>query len=159
MARSNELASGRNYIFRLIKFRLRSEKEIRDKLKGKRYDIRISEELIAYFKRLGYINDREFARMWMNDRLSKPLGLKVIQWELKEKGVDSEIIDELLREKKSAFNEAAMVKELALRRLDKLKRKNEPVNKIRQKLYAYLARRGFSGDVISEVINQSIVKI
>lgn len=154
MARNKDVNSGRNYVFRLIKFRMRSELEIRNKLRSKHYDTAIIEELISYFKDLGYINDREFARSWISNRLNKPLGLKVIRWELKEKGLDQDIIDELLHEKKSTLNESAMVEELARRQLDRLKRKKEPADKIKQKLYYYLARRGFSGDTVMEIVNR-----
>jgi regulatory protein len=154
VARSKDLSSGRNYALRLIKFRIRSEKELKDKLKARQYDSPIIEELIAYFKRLGYVNDKEFARRWINYRLSKPLALRAIEAELKQKGIGREIINELIGEKKSALNEFDIVRELVKRRLEKLKGKKDKDDKIKQKLYYYLARRGFSSDIVSEVINQ-----
>lgn len=154
MARSKDLSSGRNYLLRLIKFRIRSEKELRDKLRAKQYDGPIVEELIAYFKRLGYCDDREFARSWINNRLAKPLALRAIEVELKQKGIGREIISELISEKKGTLNEFDIARELAKTRLEKLKAGKEKSDKIKQKLYYYLSRRGFSGDIVGEVINQ-----
>ncbi|TAN61135.1 regulatory protein RecX [bacterium] len=154
MARSRDLSSGRNYVSRLIKFRIRSEKELRDKLKAKQYDGPAIDELIAYFKRLGYVNDKEFARGWINYRLSKPLALRAIEAELRQKGIGREIINELIGEKKSSLNEFDIARELVKRRLEKLKGKKDKDDKIKQKLYYYLARRGFSNDIVSEAINQ-----
>lgn len=154
MARSRDLSSGRNYVLRLIKFRIRSEKELRDKLKAKQYDGPTTEELIAYFKRLGYVNDREFARSWISYRLSKPLALRAIEAELRQKGIGREIIDELISEKKSTLNEFEIARELAKARLEKLKMRKGQADKTKQKLYYYLSRRGFSSDIVSEVINQ-----
>lgn len=154
MARSKDLSSGRNYVLRLIKLRIRSEKELRDKLKAKQYDGPAIEELIAYFKRLGYVNDREFAHSWINYRLSKPLALRAIEIELKQKGISRDTINELISEKKNTLNEFDIARELAKTRLEKLKGKKDKEDKIKQKLYYYLARRGFSNDIVSEVINQ-----
>lgn len=154
MARSRDLNSGRNYLFRLIKFRIRSEKELKDKLKAKLYDGPTIEELIAYFKRLGYVNDKEFARSWIDYRLSKPLALRAIEMELKQKGIGREIINELISEKKGTLNEFEIARELAKTRLEKIRCRKDKDDKIRQKLYCYLSRRGFSSDIVSEVINQ-----
>ncbi len=151
---NKDLRSGRNYVWRLIKFRMRSEAEIRRRLADKKYDAPVIEELIAYFNNLGYINDREFAASWMRARLSKPLGLRVVQAELKKKGIDSRIIDELLSEKKNAVNEPAVVEELAGRQYNRLKEKKDSPDKIRRKLYGYLMRRGFSTDTVIEIINK-----
>lgn len=154
MARSRDLNSGRNYLFRLIKFRIRSEKELKDKLKARQYDGPTIEELIAYFKRLGYVNDKEFARSWIDYRLSKPLALRAIEAELKQKGIGREIINELISEKKGTLNEFEIARELAKKRLEKIRCRKDKDDKIRQKLYYYLSRRGFSSDIVSEVINQ-----
>lgn len=154
MARSRDLNSGRNYLFRLIKFRIRSEKELKDKLKSRQYDGPTIEELIAYFKRLGYVNDKEFARSWIDYRLSKPLALRAIEAELKQKGIGREIINELISEKKGTLNEFEIARELAKTRLKKIRCRKDKEDKIRQKLYYYLSRRGFSSDIVSEVINQ-----
>lgn len=154
MARNKDLSSGRNYVFRLIKFRLRSEKELRDKLKSKHYEPSIIEELISYFKGLGYCDDREFARSWISCRLLKPLALRAIAFELKQKGIGREIINELISEKKSVISELDIAMELAKSRLEKLKAAVGKDDKIKQKLYYYLGRRGFSSDITNEVINQ-----
>lgn len=154
MARSKDLSSGRNYVFRLIKFRLRSEKELRDKLKSRNYEPSTIEELISYFKGLGYCDDREFARSWIDYRLLKPLALRAIALELKQKGIGGEIINELINERKSAVNELELARELAKSRLEKLKAGTGKDDRIKQKLYYYLGRRGFSSDIVNEVINQ-----
>lgn len=159
---SRDLSAGRNYVFRLLKFRPRSEKELRDKLKSKNFDAALIEELIAYFKENGYINDREFAAFWIEGRLNKPLGFKAIQRELELKGISGELIQELISLKKKDVDEAVLARELARRQfniltgISKLKKNKEPLEKIKPKLYGYLARRGFSSETISEIIARLI---
>ena len=88
---AGDFIRGRNYVWRLIKFRPRSEKEIRDRLKLRNYPQRLIEGLVSYFKKTGLIDDKEFARSWINYRLLKPVGIRAIEAELKQKGVSSEV--------------------------------------------------------------------
>lgn len=156
MNRDKDFVRGSNYVRGLLRLRPRSEKEIRDKLKVKKYESKALEELVAYFKNLNYINDREFAKAWLESRLRKPLGFKAIRAELIQKGVDSEIIEELLSQKSRNFNEAMVVQELAEKRFNKLRGKQDSAEKIKDKLYGYLLRRGFSNDIIIGVIGNLI---
>ena len=150
----SSIAGGRRYILSLLKLRQRSEKEIRDKLKARNYSPELITGLVDYFKGLGYINDREFAAAWINSRLTKPLGFKAIEIELRQKGICDEIIAEFIREKKASVSEAGIVKELVIKRWNKLQEKKEPLVKARVKLYAYLLRRGFESEIVSEAVNE-----
>lgn len=151
MAKTKDITAARNYVWRLLKFRQRSEYEIRLRLMLHAYESSVSDETIKYLKDIGYIDDLTFARRWIDARLKKPLGLRAIRVELQEKGVSAEIIDELLTQKKQTLNEYAIVEKAAEKCFCTLKEKKEPLLRLKQKLYAYLARRGFSSEVISEV--------
>ncbi|MDO8748190.1 MAG: regulatory protein RecX [Candidatus Omnitrophota bacterium] len=151
---NRDLPAGRNYVWRLLKLRLRTEFEIRDKLKFKNFAAALIDELIAYFKEKGYINDREFANFWIEGRLNKPLGFKAITRELESKGLSGELVQELISLKKKEVDEVSLARELTQRQFNKLKEKKEPADKIKPKLYGYLARRGFSYETISEIITE-----
>lgn len=148
-----DLAKARNYVLRLIKFRERSEKEIRDKLKEKNYEARVIDEVLAHFKEIKFIADEEFAKGWIDSRIKKPLSLEVIRLELIQKGVAREIIEKFINEKKSAFDETKALSELISRRLNKLKDQEE-YRKIKPKLFAYFIRRGFSASAVYEAIDK-----
>lgn len=145
-----------NYVFRLINIRLRSEKEIRDKLKLRGFSQEIIEKSIGYFKDLKLIDDREFALHWINSRVAKPLGFKVIEKELKNKGIEDDVIKNLINAKKKIINEDTIIKELMEKRINKLLKKREPADKIKNKLYSYLIRRGFSNNCIIDAINELV---
>lgn len=148
-----ESARARNYVWRLIRERLRSEQEVKQKLNFKKYAPPVIVKTVSYFKDLGYINDVEFANRWVNSRLHKPLGLTAIAIELRQKGISKGIIDQLIKEKRRSVDERAVVQELAKKYLNKSRKRKERPEKIRPKLYGYLARRGFSTEVISDAIN------
>lgn len=148
-----DLAKARNYVLRLIKFRERSEKEIRDKLKEKNYGIGIINKVAAHFKEIKFIDDEKFAKSWIDSRIRKPLSLEVIRLELIQKGIDRDIIEKFINEKKSVFNETKALQELINARFNKLTEKKE-YREIRQKLFSYFVRRGFSASAVYETINK-----
>ena len=144
------LLKAKNTVFRLLNFRERSEKEIRDKLKTKSISSKTTDQCIKYFKELSLVDDRQFAQKWINYRLSKPFGINRIRLELKQKGISPEILEETLTQAQENFNEFDIVLELSQRRLEKYK--NIDTNKAKQRLYGYLSRRGFSTSSIKKTL-------
>ena len=90
------LLKAKNYSFLLLKFRPRSEGELTLRLKRKKFDEKVIRATIAFLKEKRFLNDNEFARAWIDYRLKKPLGFRLIQQELRRKGVDKKIIEEQL---------------------------------------------------------------
>jgi regulatory protein len=141
-----------NYAFLLLKFRLRSEKELYERLRKKKFDERIIRNALSFLKEKGFINDNYFAKAWIEWRIKKPLGIRKIKEELKLKGIDKEIIDSQIRKIKEIYREEDIVSKLAGLRISKLKGV-EPY-KAKQRVYAYLIRRGFSPDIVMDVVSQ-----
>ena len=71
----------KNYIYRLLKIRFRSEREVRDKLRQKGFSEPTADEAVGYFKGIDLINDRLFAQKWIAWRLNKPFGIHRIRFE------------------------------------------------------------------------------
>ncbi len=141
------IRKAKKIVYRLLKFRMRSEQELRDKLSIKNLPTPIAEQTICYFKELELIDDVEFARQWTSSRMKKPFGLGRIRLELQKKGIDAGIIDKVLVEAGHQYDELAIVTPLAKHRASKYK--NVSPEKIRHRVYGYLLRRGFStGSVI-----------
>jgi regulatory protein len=147
-----DLQRAKNYAFLLLKFRLRSEKEIYQRLKKKKFPENIIQETLSFLKAQKFIDDIFFAKAWIESRLKKPLGLRRIEQELKLKGLDKEVIDSQISEIKKSYSEEKIVIEIAQQRLNKLKG-IEPT-KAKNRVYGYLLRRGFSPEVVIDVINQ-----
>ncbi len=137
----------------LLKFRLRSEKEIRLRLKKKKFDQKIIEETVAFLKDKEFINDNYFAQAWLESRLKRPLGLRRIKEELRQKGIDKEIINSQISEIKKDYSEEEIVAEIAKARFNRLKNIERELAK--RRLYAYFLRRGFSPEIVIDVLNQS----
>lgn len=148
--KSDSFERAKNYAFLLLKFRPRSQVEISYRLKKKKFSEAIIKETTSFLKDKGFIDDDYFARAWIESRLKRPFGFKRIKQELKLKGLKAETIDKEIDSAKTNYCEQDIVAKLAKQRLANLKH-IEP-QKAKQRVYAYLLRRGFSPDVIMDAI-------
>lgn len=149
--RTESFAKARDYAFFLLKFRLRSVNELAQRLRLKKIPAETIKEVLSFLKEKRFIDDNVFAKAWVNSRLKKPFGMRRIKQELRQKGVDKEII-EAQTAKPQGYSESQTVLDLAKGRLNKSKG-IDPVS-AKRRVYAYLARRGFSPEVIIDTLNQ-----
>jgi len=150
--RDPEFIRAKQIVFRLLKYRLRSQHEIQAKLLAKNISGTVCTEIIRYFVATGLLNDMLFTRAWIASRLKKPLGLRRIHQELKAKGIDEDIIADETQRALGEYDEIVTIRNLARRRLRQYRGLNRL--KVRQRLYAYLIRRGFSSDLIFKVLRE-----
>ena len=150
--KTDPLQEAKEYAFLLLKFRMRSEKELASRLKKKKFDDQIINETLSFLKDKDFIDDNYFAKTWIESRIKKPLGIRRLRQELKLKGVDKEIIDRQIEEVKKGYSEEDVV--LALAR-EKIKRiKGIDPYKAKRRIYAYLLRRGFSPEIVMDAVSQ-----
>ena len=152
MPKAKTFAEAKTIVYRLLKIRLRSQKEVRDKLKQREFDQSVIDQTLDYFRGAKLLDDREFARQWIKWRAAKPFGINRIKFELKEKGIATEILDQVLADFKEEFSEEEIVLTLARRRKE-ISKEKDPV-KLNQRLYGYLLRRGFGAQTILKALKK-----
>lgn len=139
-------------ILQYLSYRPRTRLEVKRYLLNKGYHEDVIEKQINQFSEQGYINDREFAKQWIRERMqNKKKGIYLLKEELKQKGISQSLIDELI----STVNpeeEWAACYQLALKRMERIKESDH--KKAEYKLKQYLARRGFPLDLIHRVYRQ-----
>lgn len=150
---SKDFDKAKQYAFLLLKFRLRSEKELFERLKKKKFSDEVAGQVVAFLKERKFIDDESFAKAWITSRIKRPLGIRRLKQELELKGVDRMIIRAHLEELQKKYSEKEVVSEIVKNRLDKL-RKLEP-EKAKRRVYSYLLRRGFSPEVVIDAISRS----
>ncbi|MBN1963434.1 MAG: RecX family transcriptional regulator [Anaerolineae bacterium] len=132
---------------RFLSYRARSIHEVRQNLTKKDFSPATIDEAIARLERLGYLSDLAFARMWTGNRDAfNPKGPLALRQELRQKGVPQPIIEQALGE--LDFSDAAY--RAAHKQATRLRDQDSRVFK--QKLYQFLARRGFKSDTVRDVI-------
>jgi len=130
---------------RFIEYRPRSVREVAVKLR----QLKIAREDVAKVvnKLLAqrFLDDKKFAQLWVEHRRgASPRGSFLIGKELRAKGIEQKIIDEVLP------IEAEEELELAIQLAEKkIRTTNDP-----QKILAFLARRGFRYDVSKEALER-----
>ncbi len=133
-----------------LSFRPRSQAEVRRYLRKKETPPDIIEAVLERLNRLDYVNDRAFASFWVENRDQfNPRGSQALRNELRLKGVEREVIDEAVSDEND--------EELALRAgrkkaLSLLQTPEMDYTKFRNRLGGFLARRGFSYDVVARVV-------
>lgn len=142
----------RAYAFLLLKFRQRSEKELRSRLKRKEFDRQVIDNTIRFLKEKKFIDDRRFARSWIKTRIKRPLGIRRLKVELRLKGVSPDIIEEEMDSISKDYSEQEVVSEIVRVKNESLK--NIDPEKSKRRIYSYLLRRGFSPGVIIESLKR-----
>ena len=148
-----EIKRANDYAFKLLSYRPRSINEIRNRLKKKDYSSKVILEVIKNLKRLKFLNDKEFAKMWMENRIrTRPMGRYRLKQELIQKGIDKNLVEKTLSNYREE-EEIELARELTQR---KLRRSYCSLNRLtaQRRLYGFLQRRGFSYDTIQEVMKE-----
>jgi regulatory protein len=139
--------------------RPRSIKEVKDYFRRKEVPDSVHDEIFGRLNKLELIDDKKFAEWWVRQRLEfKHKSKKDITFELRQKGIDSNIIKNVLDD--SEIDEVKIAKELIAKKLYKWQKYEENVR--RQKISQYLAGKGFSWDVIKSLVsgfNDSVIDI
>jgi regulatory protein len=138
-----------NAAFRFLSYRPRSEAEIRERLQKHGHNDEEIKKVLTHLERLGLLDDAAFAEFWKENRNSfKPRSQRLLKMELRRKGVESEIISEVVEDVDETANsyKAAMVKARTLSVTD--------YQVFRQRLGSYLQRRGFDYRVINNTVKK-----
>lgn len=144
---SYALPRARHRAIGILAKRDKTEQELREKLQASLTDSQSLEETISYIQSCGYIDDLQYARDYLSSHRHRKSFL-MIKTELRKKGIDSQILEEV-------FCEAGeQPLEDLLSQMEKYMRKfPNPDRNTWQKVYAHFAQKGYLGSLIRETIN------
>ena len=144
------LRDAKSAAIKYLAFKLRTEKEIRDKLYNKGFEEEIVSSAIDELKSSGYIDDRLYASKYISDRLKlKPRSGKLLQYELECRGVARDDIFYVLNG--TDLDELSIAESLVNKKFGKFDCSDE---KIVKRIYSFLSNRGFDYGIINEVIGR-----
>lgn len=151
----DEISKAVDSAVKLLSFRPRSTHEICERLRQKSYDSSVIELAVEHLQKLGYLDDRAFARFWIEERnRSKPRGERALRAELRNKGIAEpivrELFDEIVDDDNAAY-QAARPRALRLR--------GHTRQAFQQKIGSFLQRRGFGYDAIRSALNDLMQEI
>ncbi len=132
----------------LISYRDHSRRELFDKLK-KDYPEDVAEAAVTRMEELGLINDASYARRYTADLINvKHLSERGIRQKLYEKGIDRDLIDEILDE--TELDESEQIRAV----IEKKYAGGLDDEKIRRRAVNALQRLGFGYGSIKSVLNE-----
>ena len=134
---------------RFLATRPRSESEVRNRMKRYGYEENTIHRVIERLRKSGLIDDSAFAAFWKENRTAfKPRSARMVTSELRQKGVDSETIAQAVSE----INDENQALQAAAQKARSLS--TDDYAEFRQKLGAFLHRRGFDYEVIGSTVER-----
>lgn len=120
----------------LLSRRARSEWELRDYLKRKKYDSPTTDMIMSRLGDKGYVDDYKFAKSWVDTRhLLKNISQRKLWQELKQKHISDETISQVLEEDET--DELETLKNLVAKKRTQSRYQDD------QKLISFLMRQGY----------------
>lgn len=145
-----EKKKAKDYAFRLLNYRMRTFKEMTDRLKQKQFSSEIVSDVIKDLKTMGLVDDKKFALAFASDRMNLSLkGKRLILAELIKRGIDQSDIKDVLNSWDELKEQDACMR-LVKKYYNRYQRL--PEIKKKQRLYALLTRRGFSYPIIKNAL-------
>jgi regulatory protein len=132
-----------------LSYRPRSVEELRRYLNGRQVPDDLIAETIARLERAGLLDDREFARFWVENRTSfRPRGALALRYELRSKGVSSGDIEAAV----GALDEEEAAYQAGLPQAERHRQADRDT--FYRRVGGFLRRRGFSYATARETVER-----
>lgn len=133
---------------KFLSYRMRTERELRDKLKEKEICAEAADAAVEKLKEIGYLDDAGFAELYAQELLQK-YGRRAAMQKLIRKGVPRDIAQETL----GGMDQEESVIDGYVARL-KQKHAGEEANKAKQKIIRALMAKGFDYEDVKRALNR-----
>ncbi len=140
---------------RYLEPRPRTVQEVRRRLERAGFPAEVIDQVVTRLETLGYLDDRAYAQAYVRGRLAgRGYGPRRLRAELRRRGVPPNVVEATLDAALAETDPLEIARPLARRRW-KLLCQNEPDRrKRRQKLIAFLQRRGFSSEIAYRLLRE-----
>lgn len=138
-------------LIRLLRYQPRSIAESRKRLQSQGFSDEAIEETLQRAETANLLNDRLFARLWVEERLlNRPLSQQAIKRELLKKGIAKETVTQVVEELYPHEKERWLALKLAQERFERYRGLDE--KRRTRRMISYLTRRGFSFPLALEIV-------
>ena len=133
-----------------LSYRPRSREEVRRYLRRKETPSEIIETALARLDRLDFVNDRAFAGFWIESREHfSPRGARALKNELRMKGVERDVVDELVNDEQ---DEERALRAGRKKAMTLVNNSNIDYVTFRNRLGSFLQRRGFGYQIVTKTV-------
>ncbi|ODQ94856.1 recombination regulator RecX [Mycolicibacterium holsaticum] len=146
-----------NVCLRLLTVRARTRAELAAQLTKRGYPDDVSDRVLDRLAHVGLVDDADFAEQWVRSRRRNAgKGKRALAAELRNKGVDNEVITAALADI-DAGAERARAEELVRAKLRRERLDDGDDIKVTRRLVGMLARRGYHQTMALDVVNMELV--
>ncbi len=148
-----EATSATEIALRLLAVRLRSRREIEVRLRQRGIQAKTIRDLVLRLESEALLDDYRFSRAWVEGRQAlRPSGALRLRRELMQKGVATDLIDQVLRAAFSDADEHQLAVEFARARMRRYR--SYPPDVTFRRLAGVLHRRGFSAAAVARALRE-----
>ena len=149
---SGDLQKAKNAAFRYLSARARSVGEVCVRLREQGFSPAIVAAVVADLQRRALLDDREFARRWVEARLQRASSEGKLAQDLQRKGVPAAVVEEVLSEYAPLLHSAERAS--ALLGKQAWRYRGLVPSTAKRRMLAFLARRGFAAETAQPVVEQ-----
>ena len=152
--RSEEVQAVRESCLRYLGRRDHASFELRKKVSKKGFDKKIINSVIDELQEKGFINDEQFAEAFALEKAEmNKWGPQKIKSALFKKGIDKRFIEKALKNVRENLQQDQICVDLVFKRKSHFLREKDTFKR-KQKIFRYLAGRGFTSSVIKQSMPQ-----
>ena len=139
-----------NYAIKYLK-NIKTKKDVYDYLIRKGFSDEETSEVCDYIEEVGLVDDDLYVKFFVEDSFHiKNKGARKIVYELKQRGIDDDKIEEAIEEASDMEYEA--LKEAYERKLEATKSETDPYKR-KKKIIRFLISRGFDYSDIKDIVD------
>lgn len=157
VVKADEYIKGKTAALRYIERAMKTKKQVEDMLYKKEMSEETVSRVIEFLKNYSFIDDKRYAESFIKQKL-KESGKNKIKYDLLKKGIDEELIKELL-DKVSSEDESTVALALAEKKVRILGKSERDKGKLLGKVTKYLLSKGYTYDLINQVVNKVALTI
>jgi regulatory protein len=152
IAKKENLSKCKNTALRILERSYKTEKEIKERLIDKGYDLDAILPIVDFLKEYAFINDSEYIKMYIKDRIKRQ-GAQKIKYALIKKGIDPDEIEANLTmlNKDEEINVAL---ELAKKKYSQIVLRESDKYKLSDKLCRFLVGKGYDYALVKDVVKK-----
>lgn len=144
-------SDARSYLFDLLARRDYPRAQLAQKLTQRECSPQIAAKVLDQFESDGYLSDRRFVQSQVRQRFEQGQGRRKIEFELRQKGISNQLLEEVLGEAEVEPKQVAL--EYYRRRYGESQADDQ---KERAKRMRHMASRGFGFDEINYAIRHQL---
>lgn len=151
---AEQLLAAQATALQYLAVRPRTAHEVRQKLRRSGVADQVAEQVMARLQARGALDDMAYAHAYLTSRLtSRGYGPQRLRRELQQRGIGRGLVEEAVRQELAAEDVLTAARAQAAKRWPRLARETD-VAKRRQKLWAFLHRRGFPAAIVQQVLTE-----